>query len=215
MAGTFNEAISASESDFDRFVAPIMPWMLNGNITSVESDGSAVSRILEMRCGIDYLLECNGLVYGVARRIQRLSQGDSPWNTFTVRHERDSGSCTELEKRGRSILQGSICPMITYQAYVSSDGKLLSMAVAFTKDIIEHCLFNDVTSKHTGDNQIGQASFIAVKWQDMANHGYTLRTYSRNRGLIQHFDHGHRFDLYSLNDDGMPQYDLQCPTPGF
>lgn len=87
-----------TESDFNRLIAPIIPYMFNGELTPVEGDASVVAKMLDMQCGIDYLLVNNGLVYGIASRIQRLKPGVIPWNTFTVRNERESESTTEFEK---------------------------------------------------------------------------------------------------------------------
>lgn len=215
MAGTFNQAMNGTESDFDKFVKPVIPYMFNGNLIPVEGDTGNIAKILDTQCGIDYILDYNGLLYGVASRIQRVEGGRRPWNTFSVRNERDNGTTTEYEKRIKNIFGQSIYPKITYQAYVSSDGKLQSMAVGFTEDIIACCALGKYTMRHTGSAQVGQASFMAVDWNVMRRSGYTLRTYSLNRGLIQHHEKGKTFDLYSLDENGMPNVYLQSPTQGF
>lgn len=115
----------------------------------------------------------------------------------------------------RSILGQSIYPKITYQAYVSHDGILQSMAVGFTRDIIKSCIVDNKMVRHTGKDQFGQAEFFAVGWNQMIRNGHTLRTYSRNLHVIQHYENGKAFDLYKLDDNGMPYTDLQLPTPGF
>ena len=191
MAGTFSEAMSDTESDFARCVRPMLANMFNGELVPVEGDGNDALKMLDMHCGIDYLLkmEPSNIVYGVASRIQEIDANTKPWNTFTVRKTRQSGASTEFSKRVRDVMCGGIYPTITYQAYVSN-GRLRSLAICMTAELLEFIICRRPEIKHTNGDQVGQASFYVCKWQDMSDHGCKMSMYFDKTNSIYRFEHG-------------------------
>lgn len=125
-------------------------------------------RALDNYAGIDYLILRENIqrVIGLASRIQRTGLN---YQTFTLRQARDNGTPTEYEKRIKAIASDSLFPTLTLQAYLTTDGEqLLQMGLANTVDIFDFVRRNPSNEiKHTNENQHGQASFIAVKWDDL------------------------------------------------
>lgn len=90
-------------------IKPVVEKLLEGwELMAVESRKDEVSLMLDMSCGIDYLLysEKSSLVLGVSSRVQ---YGEN-YQTFTVRKSRESGALTEYEKRNQAILHGGLYP---------------------------------------------------------------------------------------------------------
>ena len=117
------------------------------------------------------------MIRGIASRIQARPRGDSgafPYNTFTVRKSRDSGTRTEYVKRREAIAdnEGYLYPHFTIQAYVEKwvEGPLLSLGIARTSDIIykieawqiDGCPVRD--DIYVRGNKDGQSDFYVLEW---------------------------------------------------
>jgi len=126
----------------------------------------AMAKTLDQLAGIDlwYFNTTLG-VRGVANRIQF---GNKNWKTFTVRKDRESGAKTEYEKRKKAIENEWLYPIMTIQGYFNeTTKKVLGWAGAKTKDIIWMIDNGHCYEQHTGKDQIGQATFFVVDWDDM------------------------------------------------
>lgn len=161
---------------------PIIKKMLGGgDIVQVEEIDNEVCAMLDRSLGIDYfqVYEDKGKQPGFAWGLASRFQVGKSWDTFTIRKERESGASTEYDKRKKAIDKNGVYPYLTVQGYVSDDGleEIKSMAIARTKDIFE-CIDADLCStNHTRRNQIGQAGFFVVKWDDMKGR-YPIVIYS-------------------------------------
>lgn len=175
MAGVFKDALKNATQDFNRHVKPILSALWKDcQIFSCEDQQDPLLRALDNYAGIDYLIlrENQQRIIGLASRVQR----GFNFQTFTIRAARESGTKTELEKRLNAITGGALFPTLTLQAYLSTDGEeLLQMALVSTIDLFDFIQKFPSQSKHTGENQHGQASFIVVKWDDFKRK-YTLMT---------------------------------------
>lgn len=176
MAGCFDDSKQQTLHDYKTFIEPILKKLWHGCewFSNEAKNDDIVASSLDTYSGIDVwrINPKDKTVKGVASRIQR---SDICWATFTVRHERESGSETEYSKRLRAIKNGEIYPNLTYQAYISVDGeKFLGLAIARTADIFSFIEKEKPALKKTGKNQIGQASFFVVKWQTMKDKGYDI-----------------------------------------
>ena len=67
---------------------------------NVEFDNSAIAKLIDTHCGIDYLLRSNGKVYGLASRI---NFNKNYHGNVTIRYKRSNGCKTEFGKRVESI----------------------------------------------------------------------------------------------------------------
>lgn len=156
---------------------PIIKRLLKGgNIFPVEGDDNDICKLLDTTCGTDYLqvYEEKGLAQGVASRIQTIKTGYKPYNSFTIRKDRQSGASTEFEKRRYAIGHGGIYPYLTMQAYFDEEDRPLSVAFAKTSDLMDYIEKYQPDDKHTGADQIGQSSFYVCKWDDMKAKKYPV-----------------------------------------
>lgn len=184
MAGNFTEYMLRTVYCYKSVILPTLKTLLKSQyeIFSVENDSSEIAKLLDVYGGCDLLLldKRNSAVEGIASRIQF---AEKSFDTFTIRLERDSGTITEYEKRKRAMASGAIYPKFTFQAYVSKDMQLLSMAIIRTVDLYKFVEENQQTVKHTGEEQFGQASFIACKWQDLKAAGFAVSTFYTEENL--------------------------------
>ncbi len=151
MASTFTRDLTDSSADFLRVVWPIIrPWMGGGSILPVEGNVDAhLAQALDRHAGIDawHIVPGKG-VRGVASRVQWIEPQRTPWNTFTLRYARESGTETEFSKRKKSLAileDGWVFPSVTVQAYVDyprGQGNLRSVAVMNTPDLLQ--AFDDI-----------------------------------------------------------------------
>jgi hypothetical protein len=166
--------LSDSAYDFQRVVWPVIcPNIGGGELIPVESvTASGFRHQLDTLAGIDawHIHPTYGL-RGISSRIQWCDKG---WSTFTIRKDRDSGVVTEYEKRKQAIErspEGWLYPIITVQAYIAKParyGELISVAVAYTKDII-----NSVNEKQV--RRTNNATFYYVNWSDLKSAGKRIR----------------------------------------
>ena len=158
-------------------INPIIETLRPGwRVFSIEGEENTLSKILDMNCGLDYLLHSKNfeLVYGIASRIQY----GVNYRTFTVRKTRESHTKTEYEKRKISIACDSIYPKYTMQAYIV-DNEVQSLAIIQTKDLIEAielCRYSDIKKTHS--DKVGQAEFYICKWDDLKKY-YKVNEYNK------------------------------------
>lgn len=171
------EALEKSAKAFDRLVKPHAMRLLRGEFEIVESvTQSRVAQLLDVLAGIDlWFFDTERGVMGVANRVQ---WGDKSWRTFTIRKSRDSGARTEFEKRCEAIQGGWLYPQLTLQAYVTRDRqRLLSFAIAYTRDIIALLERGEGEVRKTGSAQHGQAEFYVLGWDTLREHNCKLLEY--------------------------------------
>lgn len=153
---------------------------LPGQIISLEPQtGQYTSKSeawLDQYAGVDWLykLPSNQLV-GVAVRIQSVNVGNTPYNSFTVRSERHTGTTTELAKRSEAIKDGYLYPYYTVQCYVCSNDptKVLSAAIIKTSDLYAYMVSPD--TKHEVKTNHSDNNFKVVYWSklDFCDYNFT------------------------------------------
>jgi hypothetical protein len=191
--------LSASASDFLRVVWPkISPWLGGGEILPVESatESQDITKLFDQRSGIDaWHLGTNEQMRGIASRVQWMNDSEKPWNTFTVRLSRDSGTRTELEKRLEALEAGRgwLYPIITVQAYIAgvkgARGDLLSVGCVDTEELIRCAQKIAIAWRDKGGNarwrhpggygvdRTSNAWFVYVRFEYLACHGQTLKAW--------------------------------------
>jgi len=172
------------------FVSVVWP-SLSGTVRSGEFlpmeavDACGLAKDFDVLAGIDAWQKLPGVgIRGIASRVQFCLE---PWDTFTIRYERDSGAETEFAKRLSAIRDngGWLYPSLTIQGYVArADGgfALLSAAVVRTKDLFlyaEKCLPNTsrgtVYFQQNDRAKIGDANkFLVCPWDNMLRAGVKL-----------------------------------------
>lgn len=128
-----------------------------------ESSTSTTAKLLDAYGGCDWLGLRDGVLYGIASRIQRTPKGSIPFDSFTIRIERSTGTETEYQKRKDAIRQHGIYPALMLHAYYSEDDELLSAAIISTKDCFE------IIDIYDGSRDVGQriahTSADKSKWE--------------------------------------------------
>jgi hypothetical protein len=110
--------------------------LISGKIHTIESKKDSVLIMLDMKSGIDYIREDETGLQGIAARCQWCGN-KKPFNSFTVRASRHTGSETEFNKRRKQIADGYFYPTFTMQAYFDNreENNLLSAAMTRTLDL--------------------------------------------------------------------------------
>lgn len=141
----------------------VLPKLISGKIHCIENTKNEVLILLDRLSGIDYIREDKHGLQGIAARVQ----WGRPYNTFTIRSERHTGSKTELEKRLEQIEKGYFYPEFTMQAYFDNrkDNNLLSIAVVRTKDLYNlYKCSPEMFEKNKSDN-----NFVFIRWYKIDN----------------------------------------------
>ena len=159
-----------------RKATPVIMQLLNitnGKIIDVENQDNEACNHLDMHCGIDYLayFKTNDWTRGIAWRAQ---PAEKPYNTFTIRKSRDTGTTTEFEKRKSAIENNALYPHYVVQAYYNSNKELTSIGISTTKDVIDCIEKGYYRTLHTHADKIGQAEFYVVSWDDLKDNGYNI-----------------------------------------
>lgn len=136
-------AIKQSSGLFVDHVWPVIsPAIGGGELVPVETvTESGFARDLDTLAGVDaWQVSRPDGMRPIASRVQQseLTMGGyRPWNTFTIRYTRPSGSLTEFHKRLTSIRDGFLHPHLTVQAYLDTfaSARLLSVAVVDTASL--------------------------------------------------------------------------------
>lgn len=157
--------LSDSMVAIDKIKDTILPKVISGKIHSIENSNNEILIMMDRFSGIDYIRQNEHGLQGIAARVQWVKK---PYNTFTIRSERKTGSKTELEKRLFQIKNGYFYPSFTLQAYFDNkkDNNLLSIAAIKTKDLYD--LFQnqpELFEENKSDNK-----FVFVRWSKIINH---------------------------------------------
>ena len=157
-------------------IKPILAKLLpDWRLLRVEGKDEEVCKMLDMSCGIDYLLcsvnSCQ--IYGVASRVQY----NRNYRTFTVRKDRESGAITEYEKRRQAMYFGTISPKYTMQAYIENED-VSGLGLTKTADLMNFIHEGHAQELKTKADKIGKAEFYVCSWDKMKKYGYKVIEYS-------------------------------------
>ena len=157
----FTDDFKQTITDFE-YIRPQLQKMMGGQIIGVEGTGE-LAQVLDMRCGIDYLLVTADGVRGIASRIQH----GHCWRTFTVRASKTNGATTEYEKRSVALLHDFIYPYWTVQAYIHEG--MARIGYVRTYDLYKYIWEHEVKARYT-DN----AKFYIVDWDSVPTSTATI-----------------------------------------
>jgi hypothetical protein len=174
-----------SRDAFVDLIAPVLEEWNDCEVVNIEGvTEHSVAQKLDEVAGVDaWDIQTEKGIRGVASR----AQPKGPFDTFTIRKSRDTGTETEYEKRKRQINNDYLYPHYTVQAYYhQSDWRLQSVAQTRTKDLIkfiENGNEGDRNKWHgdgfgdgdywtdTGPN----ATFYAVDWDYLKQSGIGVK----------------------------------------
>jgi hypothetical protein len=186
--------LSRSARAFSTIVWPsVAPACGGGKLVPVESvTATDMTRTLDVLAGIDawQTVSDQGVMRGIASRVQWTPSGHAPFNTFTIRLRRFNGVQTEFEKRIHALQhpeRGWLYPALTVHAYLQEqDDALLSYAVMHTRELYRCALAlinrGDADmpryTPHSGYGRqfTSNAEFIVLRWAWLADEGYRITT---------------------------------------
>ena len=172
-----------SMSWIDKAKSIIESLLPGWKIVAIEGKDDEICRILDINCGIDYLLcsQKSSLAFGLASRVQY----DHNYRTFSIRSKRDSGAKTEYEKRKVAIAVNALIPIYTMQIYIE-DNQISGLAIAKTIDILEFIERGYAIKMKTSPSKKGQAEFYVCEWDMMKSLGYTVLEYDKQERSDNH-----------------------------
>ena len=175
-ARTYEESLRKAHKFFARVIVPMFKAEFGVELSPVEAQDNEVLQQFDIKAGKDWIITDEKGIRGLAVR----QQFGGNWRDFSIRTTRATGAKTELEKRVENIEYGREYPQLTYQGFASEalDGEehLLSAAIITTDDLFD-CMENHPECVHyrtTGMNQIGQAKFAYIYWDDLRRLGYRI-----------------------------------------
>lgn len=189
----YNLAKDKAANNFETIVFPKIKDYFGFNceyvsIESLKDDDTLSNKIRRMFSRLDNVCGVDGLVIDprkgiktIANRVQPMGRNFKPFNTFTVRTKRSTGTKTEYDKRLEAIREGYLYPMLTTQAYIceinESEYKLLSCGVCNTQDLYDY--IESTKDIKTMQNQYDNNHFIPVDWGEFGKN-YDLYIYKEN-----------------------------------
>lgn len=143
--------------------------IISGKIYSIESSDDSVLMLMDRKAGIDYIREDEKGLQGIAARVQwDDGRPGYPYNTFTMRERRHTGTKTEVEKRIEAIENGYFYPAFTLQMYCDTreNNAIVSIAAIHTK--VLYRLFTE--SPELFEGACSDNGFRFVRWSRISEH---------------------------------------------
>ena len=123
--------------NFEKFTVPALRkcFGLDAQIVSFERRQNPFEAAMD-NCGIDGgVAAYDGRPYFFSSRVQR----DKGYKSFSIRYERPNGEATEFAKWQHAMQTHKPMPNYHFQAFVDSDEKAATVAVARTVELIQFC----------------------------------------------------------------------------
>lgn len=166
---------------------------IKGELVSIEMEDAQIAKWFDIYSGIDALHKMNGQMRGVAIRCQWRDPKwrDYPFDTFTIRYSRATGTKTEYEKRMEAIFggMGYIYPYLTIQAYFDdkeNPNEILSFSIVKTADLYRF------VSNHIDDRtKVGRKpvydgnEFLYVDFSKLVDAGCKIITWRKGGDAIR------------------------------
>ncbi len=167
---------------FNQYFKNLILEIFNGDFEVVEGVTKyEMAKTLDQLAGID--LWYFNPKYGIRGVASRIQFGNKNWRTFTVRKNRESQVSTEYEKRSQAIKKEWLYPILTIQGYFNEQNNtVLGFAIAKTTDILWMIDNGYYYLRKTGIEQIGQAEFYVVKWDEMKGKNLNITIYKEYSG---------------------------------
>lgn len=152
----------------------------NGRLIDIEHDTHAVCRMLDVSSGIDYVIESDGSLFGVALRCQQYSylsycKRSFGAPTFTIRDKRIGRTYqaeSELNKTIAAVERGAITAAYQVHAYMDkNETRVAACAIAHRIPLFRYALLHASSMwRETRDPQRGQTQrFAYIPWNRLSN----------------------------------------------
>lgn len=164
--------LSYSEA-FDRIIKPILQqeWGYS-QVINLEDHNNEALKVLDIVAGADAIL---ATPWGLRLAGVRIQEGKS-FDTFTIRSKREGAQTTQLDKIITAKNNNCLYPYYQIQAYINN-GRLLSIAISTTDDLLAAIRQKKCKLKKTGTAQVGQSWFYSIKWSELQEMGAKINIY--------------------------------------
>lgn len=168
---------------------------IKGELVSIELEDEQIAKWFDIYSGIDAFHKLNNQLRGVAIRCQWKNptwRGTYPFDTFTIRYSRKTGTKTEYAKRMEAIYgnMGYLYPYLTIQAYFDdkeNPNRIMSFAIVKTEDLYRF------VSNHLDDQNVIKRrtvgvdgnEFLCVDFASLVNAGSKIITWSESGTLVR------------------------------
>lgn len=166
-------------------------------VIQVENDPNRACQVLDMYGGTDYLITFKKndrtSVFSVASRMQPYNSeqypNSVPFNTFTVRKERDSGAKTELDKWDWSIKHGGQRPELFMQGYYDyKDETIKTLAVIRLLDL-RNAIYDENKLCVLAEKNSPNSRFIPIDWYSLIKNGYHIHVYPDEETICEQYEY--------------------------
>jgi len=167
--------LTDSARDFIDVVKPVIEQWTGGDVRVNENVmDSSVAEQLDQISGVDsWSVKTDDGIRAVASRVQWVDDlpADEPYDSFTIRKSRDSGSKTEYKKRLEAIHNDRLYPHWTVHAYLDRrGGELLSVGMVETKQLYLYIKNQGTVGEDYHLSRCSNAQFITVYWSKLRHH---------------------------------------------
>jgi len=178
---TTEQQLQRSIESFNRLRPILIRWFHGGEILSIESCRNVPLLLALDQLGLDFLHRQDGKGRFGSSRIQFTER---PFDTFTIRRTRDSGTMTEYDKIIDSTA-GTIGSYWFVQAYCHPVTNEVLAAAMVDRDVLKTMLTSGTYAiKHTKPGAEGGAAFLVIRWEDIQKCDLPIKIYRKSSGGI-------------------------------
>lgn len=169
----WHEDLEWSKWSFQNIIWPKLNEYLEGKLDPIE--GSIGSRDLDIdrQSGVDYWwVQAGSGRTAMSSRVQADNgHREFPYNTFTIRRSRTSGTKTEYQKLIEAREHRRLYPALTVQGYVTDkyNGELVSFGLAYTDKLLDF-----IEKNPTAINRTDNADFYIIPFTAVAHYRWPL-----------------------------------------
>lgn len=175
MSSNYAIDLSRSKKAFQGLVWPELNKFLKGKLDIVEGSQDKRDFDMDTQSGVDYWWVENGAGRtGLSSRVQADDgRRGFPYNTFTIRRSRITGTRTEYQKLVEARKNRRLYPALMIQSYITAwdDGELISFALAYTDSILDY-----IAKGKAGIKPTSNADFFYIPFNAVAHYQYPKPT---------------------------------------
>ncbi len=165
----WHDDLSWSTENFKTLIWPELNKVLQGKLDSIEGSERDQDLDIDRQSGVDYWwVEKDAGRTPISSRVQ-VDDGRKgfPYNTFTVRRSRVTGTRTEYQKLIEARENRRLYPSIAIQGYITQkqEGELVSFGVAYTDKILDY-----IAGNPTSINKTSNADFYVIPFNAVAHY---------------------------------------------
>ena len=168
------------QNDFKSVLRKRLQRLLKGLVFLTWSNDK-FGQMLDTRARVDAtLVHPEYGLFGIGIHMQYGTEN----RTFTIRHDQEFQGKTEFANDAKSsdaMFRSKIAKYVVHASLDNKTGRLLSAAIAFTRDIYD-CIDRGLCEvRMTGNDQIGQTMFYDVDWDTLRDNGMWIHEFTQTK----------------------------------